>query len=77
VHVPVLGEILPGSKIYRGTYGGSPRPERDFPMYVRWFKEGKLPLDLLVSRRFMLEEINEACDALERGQILGRAIITF
>jgi Zn-dependent alcohol dehydrogenase len=75
--IGVLGEILPGSKIYRGTFGGSANPERDFPMYVRWFQEGKLPLDKLVSRRFQLEEINAACEALERGQILGRAIVTF
>jgi Zn-dependent alcohol dehydrogenase len=77
VTIGVIGEILPGSKTYRGTYGGSPNPDRDFPMYVRWFKSGKLRLDLLVSRRFPLEQINEACEALERGEILGRAIITF
>jgi Zn-dependent alcohol dehydrogenase len=76
-HIPVIGDILPGGKVYRGTYGGSSRPERDYPMYVRWFKEGKLPLDLLVSRRFKLEEVNEACTALEHGEILGRAIIEF
>jgi len=74
-HIGVVGEILPGSKIYRGTYGGSPTPERDFPMYVRWFQEGKLPLDVLVSRRYRLDQINEACQALERGEILGRAIV--
>jgi Zn-dependent alcohol dehydrogenase len=73
--IGVIGEILPGGKVYRGTYGGSPRPERDYPMYVQWFKSGKLPLDLLVSRRFKLEQINEACEALERGQVLGRAIV--
>ena len=44
-------------------------------MYVRWFKEGNLPLERLVSRRFTLEQINEACEALELGQILGRAIV--
>jgi Zn-dependent alcohol dehydrogenase len=73
--IGVIGEILPGGKIYRGTFGGSPDTERDFPMYVDWFKCGKLPLDILVSRRFQLEQINEACQALERGEILGRAII--
>jgi Zn-dependent alcohol dehydrogenase len=73
--IGVIGEILPGSKVYRGTYGGSPNTERDFPMYVQWFKSGKLPLDILVSRRFKLEQINEACAALERGEILGRAIV--
>lgn len=66
-----------GGKIYRGAPGGSSRPDRDFPMYVRWFKEGKLPLDLLVTRRYRLDEINEACAALERGEVAGRAIVEF
>ena len=35
---------------YIGSIGGSSRPDRDFPIYVQWFKEGKLPLDLLVTR---------------------------
>jgi Zn-dependent alcohol dehydrogenase len=66
-----------GGKIFRGAPGGTSRPDRDFPMYVRWFQEGKLPLDLLVSRRYQLEQVNEACSALERGEISGRAIIAF
>jgi Zn-dependent alcohol dehydrogenase len=66
-----------GGKIYRGAPGGSGRPERDFRLYLRWFKEGKLPLDLLVTRRYKLDEINEACAALQRGEIAGRAIIEF
>jgi Zn-dependent alcohol dehydrogenase len=44
-------------------------------MYVRWFMSGKLPLNRLVSRRFKLDQINEACESLERGEILGRAIV--
>ncbi len=66
-----------GGKILRGAPGGCSVPNRDFPMYVRWFKEGRLPLDLMVTRRYKLDQINEACDALSRGQIAGRAIIEF
>jgi Zn-dependent alcohol dehydrogenase len=47
------------------------------PMYVRWYLEGKLPLNLLVSRRYALEQINEGIGALERGEVLGRAIVVF
>jgi Zn-dependent alcohol dehydrogenase len=72
-----MRQIFRGAKTYRGTVGGTGRPDRDFPMYVRWYKEGKLPLDKLVSRKYRFEEINEACSALERGEINGRAIITF
>jgi Zn-dependent alcohol dehydrogenase len=73
----VMDALLPGSKTFEGTNGGSPRPDRDLPMYVRWFQEGKLPLDLLVSRRYTLDQINEGVGALERGEILGRAIVEF
>ena len=35
------------------------------------------PLDKLVTRRYKLEQINEAYDALAAGEIFGRAIIEF
>jgi Zn-dependent alcohol dehydrogenase len=66
-----------GGKIYRGAPGGSSRPEQDFPVYLRWLREGRLPLQKLVTQRFRLEQINEACAALEHGEISGRAIIEF
>jgi Zn-dependent alcohol dehydrogenase len=62
-------------KIFRGAPGGSCRPDRDLPMFVRWFREGRLPLDRLVTRRYTLDQINEACDALAHGEIAGRAIV--
>ncbi len=73
----VWDALLPGSKTFKGTNGGSPRPDHDLPMYVRWFLEGRLPLDLLVSRRYTLEQINDGIGALERGEILGRSIVEF
>jgi Zn-dependent alcohol dehydrogenase len=42
---------------------------------VRWYREGRFPLDKLVSRRYKLEQINEALSDLERGEIAGRAVI--
>ncbi len=65
------------ARTYRGSIGGSSRPDVDFPMYVDWLRQGKLPLDLLVTRRYRLDEINEACAALEQGQIAGRSILVF
>src|SRR5438876_7534969 len=69
--------MLFGGKIYRCAPGGCSTPDRDFPLLVCWFKEGKLPLDLMVTRRYKLDEINEACDALAQGKIAGRAIVEF
>lgn len=69
--------MLFGGKVYRGAPGGCCTPDRDFPLFIRWFEEGKLPLDQMVTRRYTLEQINEACDALANGEIAGRAIIEF
>lgn len=69
--------MLFGGKVYRGAPGGCSTPDRDFPLLVRWFKQGRLPLDKLVTRRYTLEQINEACDALGAGEIAGRAIVEF
>ena len=61
---------------FRGSLGAT-YPETDFPMYLRWHREGKFPLDKLITRRYKLDEINEACDALHAGEIMGRAIIEY
>ena len=58
-----------------GSIGGSSRPDRDFPHFVRMFKEGELDLNTLVTTRYPLERINDAVGALERGEIAGRAIL--
>jgi Zn-dependent alcohol dehydrogenase len=65
-----------GQRQYRGSLGAS-FPDKDFPMYLRWHQEGKFALDRLVTRRYGLEQINEACDDLHHGKILGRAILEF
>jgi Zn-dependent alcohol dehydrogenase len=69
--------MLFGGKVYRGAPGGCSIPDRDFPMMIRWFKEGRLPLDQLVTKTYKLEEINEACEDLRAGKIAGRSIVKF
>lgn len=70
-------DLLINEKKYIGSIGGSCRPDRDFPMFLRWYAEGDLDLDALVTTRYPIEQINEAVEALEKGRISGRAILTF
>jgi Zn-dependent alcohol dehydrogenase len=65
------------ARTYRGSFGGSSRPDEDYPKFVQWFQEGKLDLNKLVTARYKLDEINEACDALVAGKIGGRAILVY
>ena len=68
--------FVTGQRQYRGSLGAT-YPDKDFAMFLRWYQEGKFPLDKLVTRRYKLDDINEACDALKAGDILGRAIIEY
>jgi Zn-dependent alcohol dehydrogenase len=80
VGVPTTGmdlnvtDLLLAEKRYIGSIGGSCTPDRDFPVFAQWHADGRLPLDDMVTSRFALEEVNEACDALANGRISGRAI---
>ena len=65
------------ARTYRGSFGGSSRPDEDYPKFVQWFQEGKLDLNKLVTTRYKLDQINEACEDLVAGKIGGRAILTF
>ena len=62
-------------RTYKGSIGGSCKPDRDFPMFLRWYKEGQLDLNALVTQRYRLDQINEATAALQAGQIAGRSIL--
>jgi len=66
-----------GSRTFTRTSGGDCRPDRDFPLFVRWYREGKLKLNDLVTHRYTLDQINSAVEDLEHGRILGRGIITY
>jgi Zn-dependent alcohol dehydrogenase len=66
-----------GNRSFTRTSGGDCKPDRDFPIFLRWFREGKLRLNELVTHRYKLEQINAAVDDLEHGRILGRGILVF
>ena len=55
---------------------GSARPQIEFPRLLDLYKAGKLKLDELVTRRFPLDEVNGAFDALGRGEV-ARSVLTF
>ncbi len=70
-------DVLVNEKKFIGSIGGSCAPDRDFPRFLEWHQDGDLDLDAMVTARYKLEDINTATDALEAGQIQGRAILEF
>jgi len=69
--------LFVGNRSFTRTSGGDCKPDRDFPIFIRWYREGKLKLGELVTHRYSLAQINTAVDDLEHGRILGRGILTF
>jgi alcohol dehydrogenase len=58
-----------------GSYLGSAVPERDIPHYAQLWREGKLPVEELISARITLDRINEAMDDLADGTEIRQIII--
>ncbi|MBJ8341501.1 alcohol dehydrogenase catalytic domain-containing protein [Antrihabitans sp. YC3-6] len=58
-----------------GSYLGSAVPERDIPAYVKLWREGKLPVEKLISSQIELDGINEAMDELAAGNAIRQVIV--
>lgn len=58
-----------------GSYLGSAVPARDIPTFAQWWREGRLPVERLISRRIRLDEINEAMDELADGKAVRQVIV--
>jgi S-(hydroxymethyl)glutathione dehydrogenase/alcohol dehydrogenase len=53
-----------------GSIYGSSKPERDFPQALDLYRDGRLPLDRLISHRMRLDEVPDAFDLMLRGEAL-------
>jgi NDMA-dependent alcohol dehydrogenase len=73
----VPGPALPREeKVVTGSFYGSCTPQVDMPLVLDLYMEGRLDLDALVTRRFPLEEVNEAFAAMNAGEV-ARGVIAF
>jgi len=74
--VPLDARDLIQEKTVMGCMYGSCRPRIDFPRLLHLYQEGRLLLDELITRRFSLDEINDAFACLAAGEV-ARSIIVF
>src|SRR5215468_1191555 len=68
--------VVTGERVVRGSSYGSARTREDLPRLVRLYQAGRLRIDELITRRYALEEANEAFRALADGE-LARGVIVF
>mgnify|MGYP006080942017 CR=1 FL=1 len=53
-----------------GRFEKSSDPDRDIPVFVNLYLEGKLLLDKLITHRYCLDDINQALDDLEQNRVV-------
>jgi len=71
-----LGDIsFMNERRMMGCSMGSVRAYLDIPAYVDLYKDGRLPLDKLITRRYPLGDINEAFASLEGGEVIKSVIV--
>lgn len=58
-----------------GSYLGSAVPARDIPMYAQLWREGRLPVESLISSTIGLADINAAMDTLADGNAIRQIIL--
>lgn len=58
-----------------GSYLGSAVPSRDIPVYAQLWREGKLPVEELISGRIALSDINTSLDRLADGLAVRQVIV--
>lgn len=66
--------FVDGSRRILGSNYGFAEPAIDFPRYAMWSIEGRLPVDRLIDRRIRLDDIEDAFDALRRGEVTRQVI---
>jgi len=57
-------QLVAEARTVIGSYLGSAVPSRDIPVFAQWWREGRLPVEALVSSRIGLDDVNRAMDEL-------------
>lgn len=71
-----LVDLVRNQKTLVGSYYGSASPHETFGKLLDFYLQGRIDVAGMVTRRHKLEEINEAYEALARGED-GRGLIVF
>jgi S-(hydroxymethyl)glutathione dehydrogenase/alcohol dehydrogenase len=69
-------DLFYNEKNLRGTYYGSANIRRDFPRLLDLWRAGRLDLDGMITRRLTIDDVNDAFDAMQSGDVI-RQVINF
>ena len=74
IELPLLEVFGRGGSLKSSWYGDT-LPERDFPMLIDLYLQGRLNLDGFVSEKIGLGDVEEAFHKMERGEVLRSVVV--
>ena len=74
LELPLLDYFGRGGSLKSSWYGDC-LPSRDFPMLVDLHLQGRLPLEKFVSETIALDQVEEAFDKMNRGEVLRSVVV--
>ncbi|MEX0589804.1 MAG: zinc-binding dehydrogenase, partial [Xanthobacteraceae bacterium] len=72
--VPLVNMVAE-ERTVKGSYIGSCVPLRDLPRYISLYRQGRLPVDRLMTDRIKLDDINLGFERLRRGEAVRQVIM--
>lgn len=72
--MPLIDLFSHGGALKSSWYGDC-LPERDFPMLVDLYRQGRLPLDRFVTERIGLDDVEAAFAAMGAGKVLRSVVV--
>ncbi|GAA3711024.1 S-(hydroxymethyl)mycothiol dehydrogenase [Gordonia hankookensis] len=73
LELPLIDFFSRGGALKSSWYGDC-LPERDFPMLIDLYEQGRLPLDKFVTERVGLGDVEAAFSAMEAGKVLRSVV---
>ena len=67
-------QLVAEERTLKGSYIGTCVPVRDIPRFIALYRDGRLPVNRLLSARLKLEDINEGFDRLHDGSAVRQVI---
>jgi S-(hydroxymethyl)mycothiol dehydrogenase len=74
LEMPLVDFFSRGGSLKSSWYGDC-LPERDFPMLVDLYQQGRIPLERFVSERIKLDEVEEAFHTMHAGNVLRSVVV--
>jgi len=67
--------LVAEERTLKGSYIGTCVPSRDIPRYIELYRQGRLPIDRLMSGKLELEDINRGFDLLHEGKAVRQVVV--